>query len=43
VFGVPDEADAKELQNFHSLIEGEVTAGSAIEVKTSAVWYDVLA
>ena len=37
VFGMPEESDAADLQNFRELIEGEVTAGSIIEVETAAV------
>ena len=37
VFGMPEESDAADLQNFRELIEGEVTAGSVIEVETAAV------
>jgi hypothetical protein len=34
---VPEETDAEDLQNFRELFEGEVTAGSVIEVETSEV------
>ena len=37
VFGVPDENDEEDLQNFCELFEGEITAGSVIEVETSEV------
>jgi hypothetical protein len=37
VFGEPKESETEELQNFREIVEGEVTAGSVIEVETSAV------
>jgi hypothetical protein len=35
VFGVPEESEEEELQNFREIVEGEVTAGSVIEVDTA--------
>jgi hypothetical protein len=37
VFGVPEESEEEELQNFREIVEGEVTAGSVIEVDTATV------
>ena len=37
VFGVPEKSEEEELQNFCEIVEGEVAAGSVIEVETAAV------
>jgi hypothetical protein len=37
VFGVTEKSETEDLQNIRELIEGEVTAGSVIEVETAAV------
>ena len=34
---MPEEKDVEDLQNFRELFEGEITAGSVIEVETSDV------